>query len=237
MANITEVSQWENVIRQIENGEAATGGADGLANIQAKQLANRTKWLKENYLPLTGGKVKKGSNGAFDIVTDDSTIIRIIAGSDRGAGRNPGVYLFSKDSNDANKGIFNISAGNGEVGHNLMGYPDGRLKWGSNDLAGSAIVAKSFGENGYVKYVSGLIIQWGEVHINPYDGLKIYTNFRFPISFTSKPKMVLGKGWPQSMKPCSLEAEPDISEFKLNVWNFTNSEFDNGVVSWIAIGV
>ena len=44
MANITEVSQWENVIRQIENGEAATGGADGLANVQAKQLANRTQW-------------------------------------------------------------------------------------------------------------------------------------------------------------------------------------------------
>ena len=46
MANITEVSQWENVIRQIENGEAATGGADGLANVQAKQLANRTQYLK-----------------------------------------------------------------------------------------------------------------------------------------------------------------------------------------------
>ena len=46
MANLTEVSQWESVIRQIENGEAATGGADGLANMQAKQLANRTQWLK-----------------------------------------------------------------------------------------------------------------------------------------------------------------------------------------------
>ena len=46
MANLAEVSQWENVIRQIENGEAATGGADGLANVQAKQLANRTQYLK-----------------------------------------------------------------------------------------------------------------------------------------------------------------------------------------------
>ena len=46
MANLTEVSQWESVIRQIENGEAATGGANGLANVQAKQLANRTQWLK-----------------------------------------------------------------------------------------------------------------------------------------------------------------------------------------------
>lgn len=47
MANLAEVSQWENVIRQIENGEAATGGADGLANVQAKQLANRTQYLKK----------------------------------------------------------------------------------------------------------------------------------------------------------------------------------------------
>ena len=46
MANITEASQWENVIRQLENGEAATGGADGLENVQAKQLAKRTQYLK-----------------------------------------------------------------------------------------------------------------------------------------------------------------------------------------------
>ena len=56
MANLTEVSQWEDVIRQIENGEAATGGADGLANIQAKQLANRTQYLKNQI-----GNI--GSNG------------------------------------------------------------------------------------------------------------------------------------------------------------------------------
>ena len=95
MANITEVSQWENVIRQLENGEAATGGADGLANVQAKQLANRTKWLKDNYLPLTGGALNGNS-----------------------------------------------------------------LTWNGNDLAGSAIEAKSLSNNGYVRYASGLVIQW-----------------------------------------------------------------------------
>ena len=74
MANITEVSQWENVIRQIENGEAATGGADGLANVQAKQLANRTQWLKGNLAPIVNaafrGTLKhEGSDLAGSAIT------------------------------------------------------------------------------------------------------------------------------------------------------------------------
>ena len=42
----------------------------------------------------------------------------------------------------------------------LEGYPSGALTWVGNDLGGSAIVAKSFNTNGYIKYASGLIIQW-----------------------------------------------------------------------------
>lgn len=124
MANITEVSQWENVIRQLENGEAATGGADGLANVQAKQLANRTKWLKENYLPLTGGAL----------------------------------------------------TGNA-------------LTWNGNDLAGAAIVAKSLGTNGYVKYASGLIIQWKNGKFATFSNGK--TRISFPISFSQSPSVSL----------------------------------------------
>ena len=91
MANITEVSQWENVIRQIENGEAATGGADGLANIQAKQLANRTKWLKEHLAPMANavfsGTMKHGANdlagsaiSAMKIYGDNSFYVKYASG-------------------------------------------------------------------------------------------------------------------------------------------------------------
>lgn len=117
MANLTEVSQWESVIRQIENGEAATGGADGLANIQAKQLANRTQWIKNNLAPI--------ANAVFS----------------------------------------------------------GTMKHGANDLAGSAIVASSLGETGYVKSASGLIIQWGHLHQVQFNEEGKY-DFTFPISFT-----------------------------------------------------
>ncbi|GIW22886.1 MAG: hypothetical protein KatS3mg068_2571 [Candidatus Sericytochromatia bacterium] len=47
MANLTETTTWENGIYQIETTDPVLGGPTGIANIQAKQLANRTKWLKQ----------------------------------------------------------------------------------------------------------------------------------------------------------------------------------------------
>ncbi|HGE8358454.1 TPA: hypothetical protein ACGD68_004914 [Serratia marcescens] len=46
MTKITESAVWENEIHQIQRGEKVEGGATGVANIQAKQLANRTQYLK-----------------------------------------------------------------------------------------------------------------------------------------------------------------------------------------------
>lgn len=47
MANVTEASTYESGIYQIETTDPVLGGANGIANVQAKQLANRTKYLKE----------------------------------------------------------------------------------------------------------------------------------------------------------------------------------------------
>ena len=46
MANVTEQSNWELGIYQIETSDAVIGGVGGIANRQALQLANRTLWLK-----------------------------------------------------------------------------------------------------------------------------------------------------------------------------------------------
>ena len=53
------------------------------------------------------------------------------------------------------------------------------------DLGGSAIVAKSLGANSYIKYASGLIIQFGRkpVHLN--SGSTVQGTLDFPISFTT----------------------------------------------------
>ena len=56
MANVTEQSLWEVGVYQIETSDPVIGGANGIANRQALQLANRTLWLKDQVLGLGSGK-------------------------------------------------------------------------------------------------------------------------------------------------------------------------------------
>jgi hypothetical protein len=59
MANLTESATWEGGIFQLETTTFATGGPDGPANTQARQLANRTQWLKkiaDEMVAARGGK-------------------------------------------------------------------------------------------------------------------------------------------------------------------------------------
>ncbi|MDU3230066.1 MAG: phage tail protein [Citrobacter koseri] len=47
MANLPETPQWEEGIYQIEVSDPVLGGPDGISNRQAKQLASRTSYLKQ----------------------------------------------------------------------------------------------------------------------------------------------------------------------------------------------
>lgn len=47
MADLKEEIKWENGIYQIETTDPVVGGVDGISNKQAKQLANRTSYLKK----------------------------------------------------------------------------------------------------------------------------------------------------------------------------------------------
>lgn len=46
MANLTENSAWEEGIYRLETTDAVIGGENGISNRQAKQLGNRTAYLK-----------------------------------------------------------------------------------------------------------------------------------------------------------------------------------------------
>lgn len=47
MANVTETANWESGVYQFETTDPITGGPDGIDNLPHKQLANRTKYLKQ----------------------------------------------------------------------------------------------------------------------------------------------------------------------------------------------
>ncbi len=48
MAALVEASKWENDIYQLETSDPVQGGPDGIDNLQARQLANRTRYLKDS---------------------------------------------------------------------------------------------------------------------------------------------------------------------------------------------
>ncbi|HHR4769111.1 TPA: tail fiber protein [Salmonella enterica] len=50
MGKLTELEQWEEDVYQIETSDPVLGGPDGITNKPAKQLANRTRWLKQQLL-------------------------------------------------------------------------------------------------------------------------------------------------------------------------------------------
>ncbi|CAE6841840.1 hypothetical protein R69746_06960 [Paraburkholderia aspalathi] len=47
MANLVETAQWEAGVYQLETSDPVEGGPDGIDNAQARQLANRTAYLKQ----------------------------------------------------------------------------------------------------------------------------------------------------------------------------------------------
>lgn len=55
MANLSETETYEAGIYQLETSDKLMGGAEGISNRQARQLANRTAWLKANGLAASSG--------------------------------------------------------------------------------------------------------------------------------------------------------------------------------------
>lgn len=47
MGKLTEIEQWDEDVYQIETSDPVLGGPEGITNKPAKQLANRTLWLKK----------------------------------------------------------------------------------------------------------------------------------------------------------------------------------------------
>ncbi len=72
MANLPESSTWETGIYQLETTDPVIGGLNGTSNTQGKQLANRTKYLKD---------MVDNHETRLDTVESTSTLLARLKGS------------------------------------------------------------------------------------------------------------------------------------------------------------
>ena len=84
MANLEEKVEWANGVYQLETTDPVMGGPNGIDNLQAKQLANRTQYLKwfldelanqikivSNSIPVVPVQSVNGKTGDIYITADD----------------------------------------------------------------------------------------------------------------------------------------------------------------------
>ncbi|MDE1531699.1 hypothetical protein PVE90_18485 [Pseudomonas carnis] len=60
MADLPESNEWAQGVYQLETSDPVLGGPEGIDNLQAKQLANRTKWLKDQVEKIINGAITIG---------------------------------------------------------------------------------------------------------------------------------------------------------------------------------
>lgn len=169
--------------------ECTTGGTSGSGALTISTTTIGTTitdgtvtWtLNKNY-PVSGGTLT-GNTINRDVNTDRLSIFS-------GGSWNEGAQLtlFGRlNDNSLSAGSFELMTvdSNQQNPIYLKGLSTGALSWNNNDLGGSAIVAKSLGANGYIKYASGLIVQWGSVsNAEAFSG--IYESLiTFPVSFSN----------------------------------------------------
>ena len=183
------------------------------------------------YLPLVGGAL---TGAKVTRNTDDDAMVFFGGKGEKATGFGADIQLCGPN-HATRAGEFIIWAEKLGQDTELRGTPAGALTWGSNDLAGSAIVAKSLGATGYIKYASGLVMQWGTATNLP--ASQDVVPVTFPITFPNGVGSVvitsagsygnqLGFSWGQVK-------DITTSGFKLST---AASDVDSQGKNWFAIG-
>lgn len=187
MANLIETPQWETGVYQIETTDPVVGGPDGISNIQAKQLANRTAYLKTTLESLATELAALG-------ITDVAGLQAALDGKTPWAVADAVISAAGLTPDHTNLGQL-LSAlqamGLRDATETLKGRVE--LATSAEVLAGTDAVravtpaglmsafGKSLASSGYQKFPGGMIIQW-------FSGVTSGTNgadstFNFPIAF------------------------------------------------------
>ena len=138
MANVTESSTWAAGIYQLELTDPVAGGPTGLANRQARELGDRTRWLRDRAVldnePKTISALHTFSAGLVTGLVHRGTL----DGND-----NASLALSGGGAADANRGAYLVLNGNqtaAEAGHiKYVAGSKGRHRFSTNDGAGATL--------------------------------------------------------------------------------------------------
>ena len=114
----------------------------------------------------------------------DDAYLEILGSTSFGMGASIQMYGNNYTKQPHLTGVMRIGCHN----HSLYLCPDGRMMWDSTDIGASGVVAKMLGQTGYIKYASGLIIQWGLSGV-PQNHISAII---FPVAFSTLSYVVMG---------------------------------------------
>lgn len=176
----------------------------------------------------------------YQILNDDDKYIKIMCGDD--GSDSPFIFLNGNNGNGSNeKGKIVICAQDLTSMNEstfLTLYPDGRFQLRSHgmpstmDIRAAGIIRQSINLNGYIKYASGLILQWGRTKIADTSLIQgVYIKqISLPISFSDNQySVVLTKN--------SIDKIAGAQAIYMSSFNIVcESDMTNSTYYWFAIG-
>lgn len=153
MAALNETAQWEDEIYQLETTDPVEGGPDGIDNRQAKELANRTAYLKQQVDQKTGaasdttaGIAKLATQPEVNAGTNDTSFITPLK-----------LKNWVKQATETVLGMLKVAtqtqvdAGTSDD----VAVTPKKLRWG---------FSYSLGQTGYIRlpsWLMGFTLEWG----------------------------------------------------------------------------
>lgn len=183
------------------------------------------------YLPLSGGQLSGYIYG------DSGKPLYFKAAPQADGG--PSLALYGLDIQESQPiiGGFEIIAMGKDrtTTKSLLGYNNGNLTWCGNSIDKSAVVAESLGANGYRKYASGLIVQWGATKADTFEAYNGNYYKNVPLNITIPTVCVYVAASVNSFKELHKATAycGDSSVSEITITCNTNGTY---VVFWYVIG-
>lgn len=177
MANLAESSTFDAGVYQIELTDPVIGGPSGVTNAPLKNLANRTKYLKDHVDALESTRAPI-ANPEF---TGTPKVPTAAVGTNS---TQAASTAFVKSEMAANPGtpashVGATGSAHGVATESVAGFMSAADKAALDDLIAGFDVSKATA--GYQRLPSGLIVQWG---LSPtITTTSSYVTFSFPIAF------------------------------------------------------